>query len=325
MNTKKFVIVNDIKKLIKDMGNSFKLRKYYNEKTNNGKTYMATVLDKVIFRTLLFVFLILFFYIISESFLFSLIITIQIFILYNLISYRFQKRRLQKKISLVNEQVVLKKIYNELLNHSPHDFYEHIIKILDNYGFHNITKVDRREIDMIGEISKRKIGIKCLQYDSEYKVGVDIVREFFIGLRRFELAEGVLITTSTFSKEVYKILPKLNNYAKIQLIDIKELAEVLKKADMYPSKKEIKKIILDEISENKINLKDYKEVVLSKGKIIKYILLGIIIKVFGKFTPYSIYYDIAAIVVFSLAIISLIMLLINIVRAEEETKEEKVL
>lgn len=305
--------------------NGLRLRRYYSENSGTGKTYMAILMDKLVFRMIVLIGFILVFYIISGSLLFSFIISIQVFILYNFALYKINKSRMQKKIAIVNQQVVLKKVLRELLNQTPQDFLDYIVDILEKYGFDSITRIDEKELDLIGHIADRKIGVKCLQYDYDYKVGVDIVRDFFIGLRKHELTEGAIITTSSFSQEANNLLVKLKKYANIQLVDIDGLLEIMKKAKLYPSEKEIKKIILNEISDSRIHFKSYKDIVLSRGKIIKYILLGITMIIFGRFTPYPTYYNIVAVVIFSMAIVSLVILIINLFKVNEEKHENKVL
>lgn len=323
MNIK--IVKGNVLKQSKKLINGFRLRRYYSENSRTGKTYMAIILDKLILRVIAFIGFILIFYFISESILFSIIISIQIFILYNFILYKINKSRMQRKMDIVNQQVVLKKTHKELLNQTPQDFLDYIINVLEKYGFDSITRVNGKELDLIGIISDRKIGIKCLQYDNDYKVGVDIIRDFYVGLRNHELSEGAIITTSSFSLDAENLLAKLKKYAHIQLVDIEGLLEIMKKADLYPSEKEIKKIMLDEISDNRLNFKRYKDVVLSRGKIIKYILLGISLIIFGRFTPYSTYYNIVAIIIFFMAVASLIVLIVSLFKVNEEKHENKVL
>lgn len=323
MNIK--IVKGNVLKQSKKLINGFRLRRYYSENSRTGKTYMAIILDKLILRVIAFIGFILIFYFISESILFSIIISIQIFILYNFILYKINKSRMQRKMDIVNQQVVLKKTHKELLNQTPQDFLDYIINVLEKYGFDSITRVNGKELDLIGIISDRKIGIKCLQYDNDYKVGVDIIRDFYVGLRNHELSEGAIITTSSFSLDAENLLAKLKKYAHIQLVDIEGLLEIMKKADLYPSEKEIKKIMLDEVSDNRLNFKRYKDVVLSRGKIIKYILLGISLIIFGRFTPYSTYYNIVAIIIFFMAVASLIVLIVSLFKVNEEKHENKVL
>lgn len=323
MNIK--IVKGNVLKQSKKLINGFRLRRYYSENSRTGKTYMAIILDKLILRVIAFIGFILIFYFISESILFSIIISIQIFILYNFILYKINKSRMQRKMDIVNQQVVLKKTHKELLNQTPQDFLDYIINVLEKYGFDSITRVNGKELDLIGIISDRKIGIKCLQYDNDYKVGVDIIRDFYVGLRNHELSEGAIITTSSFSLDADNLLAKLKKYAHIQLVDIEGLLEIMKKADLYPSEKEIKKIMLDEVSDNRLNFKRYKDVVLSRGKIIKYILLGISLIIFGRFTPYSTYYNIVAIIIFFMAVASLIVLIVSLFKVNEEKHENKVL
>lgn len=319
------LIKNNIKKKAITMINNMRLKKYYAESLGEGKTYNAIVLDKIVFRVIVLIGFIFTAFIFSESFIFSIIISAQVFILYNLIMYKINKDRLQKKMNLVNQQVVLKKTIRELLNSSPHDFLEYIIDILKKYGFDSITRVDRRDLDIIGTISGRKIGIKCLQYDNDYKVGVDIVRDFFVGLRNLKLSEGVIITTSSFTQEAKNLQNRLKKYAHIQLMAPEGLIEIIKAVGLYPSESEIKKIILNEISDSKLHFKSYRDVVLSRSKIMKYIFLGIAMIVFGKFTPYTSYYNIVAVLIFLISIASMIMMLINLFKVNEEKQENKVL
>lgn len=305
--------------------NDLRLKRYYNEKPGKGKTYMAIILDKIIFRLIVLIAFIFLFYFISESFLFSVIISLQVFVLYVLIMYKLNKDRLKRKMALVNQQVVLKKTFRELLNQTPDDFLDYIVDILNKYGFDSVLKIDRRDLDIIGTIADRKIGIRCLQYDDDYKVGADIVRDFFVSLRKNELNEGAIITTSTFTQEANNLMIKLKKHAHIQLVDIEGLLEIMKKANLYPTEAEIKKIILNEITDSRMHFKSYKEVVLSKGKIVKYILLGVVMIVFGRYTPYATYYNIVAAIIFFMAIVSLILLLIDLFRVNEEKQENKVL
>jgi len=318
-------IKSKIKKKAITIINSIRLKRYYVESLGEGKTYNAIVLDKIIFRVIILIGLIFITLIFSESFIFSVIFSVQVFILYNLIMYKINKGKLQKKMSLVNQQVVLRKTIRELLNYSPHDFLDYITDILKKYGFDSITRVDKRDLDIIGTISGRKIGIKCLQYDNDYKVGVDVLRDFFVGLKNLKLSEGVIITTSSFTQEAKNLQIKLKKYAHIQLIDPEGLIEIIKVAGLYPSESDIKKIILNEISDSKLHFKSYRDVVLSRSKIIKYIFLGISMIVFGKFTPYTSYYNLVALFIFFIAIVSMVLLLINLFKVNEEKQENRIL
>lgn len=312
------------KKLIKKV-NDLRLKRYYYEKTGEGKTYLAMILDKVIFKIILFSFLIMFFYYISKSFWFSLIISIQIFILYNFVAYKTNKLKYRKIIRTVNRQVVLRKFFKELLNYSPHDYIDYIVEILEKYGVENIEKLERRDIDIICTLSGEKIGVKCFQYDNDYKVGVDIIRDFYIGLRKLHINKGVIITTSSFTQETIILSEKLKKHLHIQLVGIEEIIDIIDKAKIYPSDSEIKNIILNEISDNKIHFNTYKDVILSKNKILKYILLGVSMIIFGNFTPYKLYYIVVGYIIFGIALLSIIKLLNDLFKANEERYEDKLL
>src|SRR5690554_2080577 len=107
---------NNLRKKLINTINKIRLKRYYIEKSKSGKTYMAVILDKVIFRLFIFAAIIFLFYFISNSFVFSLLISLQIFALYNLIAYKISKIRMRNRISSVNHDVVFSKTLKELLN-----------------------------------------------------------------------------------------------------------------------------------------------------------------------------------------------------------------
>ena len=300
------VYMKKVKNKLIEISNKIRLKRYYTERSSDGKTYIATIVDKIVFRT--FITLGCFFFILfnTKSILFSSLISLQMFILYNILAYKINQKRLNKRTERINHTVVSKKILKDLLNKSPYDFEEYIKEVIEKCGFKNIKSINKKDVDLIGILGDQKIGIKLYQYNSDYKVSINNIRDFFLELRELEISEGIVITTSTFSKDIDSFLPKLKNYANIRLFDLEAIVKLMKKADMYPSEPEIKRIILSEIAENRPKLKNYKETILSKNKTLKYFVIGIMLLVFSRITPYKSYYKIVSYVLMSIGVISII-------------------
>jgi len=305
---------------LSEIRKKMKLKKYYVEKLDEGKTYIATIIDKIIFRVIIV--LIVFFMLLvnSNSTLFSILITSQLYMIYHFIAYKINKNRMKKRINKINKIVVEEKIFKDLINKPPYEFISYIEEILRKCGFKNIQLLNSKDIDMIASIARRKVGIKCYQYNTDYKVSINNIRDFFLELRRLKIEEGIIITTSTFSKDIDSFLPKLSNYVDIKLFDIVDITKLMKKAELYPSEGEIKRIILSEISESRPRLVNYKETVLSKNKILKYFLIGAILNLFSRITLYQTYYKVASYILISIGIITLIG---NVLTSRNEVQEDK--
>lgn len=322
MDNKNFL--EGIKKIFKKMSRNKKLKKYYLERMRSGKTYMAMLFDGVLFKLIFLLITYVFFYIRTESIWFSGIISVQFVILYILVFYKVRKIRLSKAKEKIDYQVAKKKIYKDLINQPPYEFIEEIKTNLEKCEISDLEISNDRDIELIGYFKNNKIAIKCLQFSSDYKVNTNVVREFFLALKRNKLDEGIIITTSSFSEDAKAFLPKLEEHADIHTINMENLINIKKKAKTYPTEKEIEKIILNQIADKKRKLKEYRDTVLSKGKSTKYFLLALIIFFFGKITPYQLYYRIVSVILVALGIVSITKYLVELLEPKEGKKNQDI-
>ncbi|MTI49079.1 MAG: restriction endonuclease [Firmicutes bacterium] len=309
-------ILFDIQKALKEKSNKRKLKKYYLEKIGKGKTYTAILFDDILLKALFLIICTVFFYIKTSDIWFSGIISLQFLLLYIIISYKIKKVKYKKAVEKINSQVAKKKIYKDLTNETPYDFIEEIKSNLEKCNFQDLKISSEKDLDLVGDFKENKIGIKCFQYTSDYKVNANAVREFFLVLRKHELNEGMIITTSSFLDDTNELLPKLENYVKIHLLDMDDILNIMKKAETYPSNSEIEKNILNKVNHKKRKLKEYRDTVLSKGKSSRYIIIGFIIYFFGRFTPYDGYYTAISVLLFILGIVSIANYLIKLFFSE---------
>lgn len=323
MNKKDFF--KSFRKYIMDKMKKRKLKRFYLEKKGNGKSYAATLFDSIVFKLLFSIASFAFFYFRTEDMWFSIIISVQFLILFSLITYKVNKIKMAKTIKKVNGQVAKREIYKDLTNETPYDFVENIRDNLGKCNIDNLEISSERDLDLIGYFHGEKIGIKCLQYNSDYKVNINIIREFFLSLRKHDLKEGIVITTSSFSEDVKDFLPKLQKHVKIHVIGLDKLIEIMKRAETYPSEKEIQSIILNEIAHKKRRLKEYRDTVLSKGKTTRYILIGIMIYFLGKATNYRIYYTAVSIILITLGIFSIGNHLLGMIKSDVEDKNDSII
>ncbi|RKD34271.1 restriction endonuclease [Thermohalobacter berrensis] len=311
-------IIDNVKKLLKKR----KIKRFYMEELNEGKSHIAMILDSFFIRFFITIIFFVYMYFLTNDMLFAIAITIQVFILLNLLIYKINKMRFIKNVKAINERLAKNKIKKDFLNKTPVEFVEEMKDILEKCGINDLKLKYEKDLDIIGKFQGNTVGIKCFQYEDDYKVTVNEIRDFFLSLRTLEIDQGIVITTSSFSEDVKDFLPKLEKYTKLYLFNLDGLIKLLKKANSYPTKKEIDSMILNKVADKKTKIKEYREVVLSKGKTFKYFMVGILILIWGRITPYELYYRIAAYVLFFLGIISIGKFIITYLLEESTNIEE---
>lgn len=315
----------DLSKLRNNVSQFFdkrKLKRYYLKRSSNDKTYLAIILDTVVSRIIITVIFFAYFLYMTSDPIFSSILSIQFFILYNLIVHRIKSIRVRKVIGETNNEIGKKKILNDLINKTPYEFIENIKEVLEKGSFEDIKIILEKDIDMIGKLNGENIGIRCYQYKGNNNVDIKDIRDFFLKLRELNIEEGFIITTSSFDEDAQDFLQKLEKYAKLHLVDLEGLIKLMKKAKLYPSEKEIQKYILKKINEKKRKLKEYRNIVLSKGKASKYMIMSVIIYYFGKLTPFQYYYTIVSYVLLALGMVSIIKYMGSLFKRSAEERND---
>lgn len=320
----KSIIINNIQNRIKKINKNIKLNRYYQKKATKDKSLTANLLDKLLSRMIILVGFYVFFFIITKDNLFSLIISIQFFLLFNFIIYKINKLKISRAKETVNAQIAKNKIIKDLTNKAPYEFFEVIRLALEKCNVEGLELLLKKEIDMIGKLNGNKIGIKCFQYNEDYKVSFKEIREFFLELKELGIDEGIIITTSSFTEDVSEFMPKLKEHVKLHLIGQDKLVKMWDTAELYPSIQEIQNLILSEVAENRKKFKEYRKIALAKGKSIKYFLIGTVIYFWGRITPYEFYYRIVSYILFSLGIITVGRYIISIMKPKTEKEENEI-
>ncbi|KGG80445.1 restriction endonuclease [Caloranaerobacter azorensis] len=310
------------KKRIDNYKNKKRLKKYYLEEMNKGKSYVAIILDGIMLRLIIAFGFFLYFYVKTDDYLFSFAVSVQFFIILNLLLYQINTIKFNRVIKKTNEIVAKEEILKDLLNKTPYEFIEYCYNVLDNIGLEDLKMLHQRDIDMIGNFKGKSIGIKCLQYEDDYKVTIKDVKEFFLSLKKMDIESGAIITTSTFTEDTKDFLPKLQDHIRIYLFDKDSFVELIKKTELYPKEREIEKVIINRMRDRNKKIREYRKNLLSKGKSSKYIFLSAIIYFFGKFTNYQKYYSIASYFLLILGLASIIKNIVIFLKPEVEKNED---
>ncbi len=139
-----------------------------------------------------------------------------------------------------------------LLDLDGSEFEFLVAKLLKKMGMKNV--VNRRyskdggidvEADEYGLLNVYKIGIQCKRYTPPNKIGVEIIQQLHSAIQSEGFDVGVVITSSTFTKDAINYANKFN--IPITLIDGNTLQELIMRY-MYSEEEEVN-IDLDERKE----------------------------------------------------------------------------
>lgn len=296
----------------KGISNTFRIKRYYSIKTNNGRGYLASIADKIILRIIMFVSLFIYLYIKTKMIIVAMIIPITVTIIYSIFAHKINSKKLNENIKMINKELIIKKIYTNLMNKSTDSYIDYIKEIMLYYGIKDMIKTIRRDLDIIGLSGKEKIGIKCYQYSEDHKVDRNDIKNFFIEIRDKNINKGIIITTSSFSEQAQEFFKNIETID-IKFLVIEDIIDIIRETSLYPKNKDIEKMILKELDDNRLKVKNESMKIVSKSNTKSCIVAGIVIILFSKFAIFKLYYKIFGIILIGLGMVPIIKLSMNLI------------
>ena len=295
----------------KELRDNLRIKRYYAIKINNGMGYLASLIDKVMFRSFISIALLIYLYIKTNNHILSLILTIIIISIYSLITYKVNRKKLNQNIRIIDKELIVEKVYSKLMSKSTDDYVDYIKDILSNYNVKDMKDIIRKDLDLVGTMNNEKVGIKCYQYSEDHKVDKNDMKNFFIEIRDKDIKKGIIITTSSFLEDARTFFDNMEGI-EVEFITIKDIIEKIKDTNLYPRKKDIKKMILKQLDDNRSKVKNESRKIISKDNTKSCIITGVVIIVFSKLTNYTLYYKAFGILLITLGIIPIIKTLVNL-------------
>lgn len=278
---------NRILSKIKKRLDYLKLKRYYYKEFNKGKSYEAFIIDKIFFGILILVILTSAFFYFTKDLAFSIVITVQIFILYLILSIKYLKYKIKINIENINTKIADEYVIEDMIKKPKPEFLDYIKEILDKINIEKLSRINDETLDFIGVYKGKKVGIKCFQYEQSQTVSIKDLREYFTALRLLNIRTGIIITTSRFENEISSYIEKVKEYVEFYKLDKTKIISILKSINCYPSKKEIEKIIIKRIDNRLNELKSKRRISIINGNYTRYILTAIFLILIGRITPFK--------------------------------------
>lgn len=270
------------------------LKNYYSKEIRKGQSYRAASIDKILGFVIIFGLLTLVLTIKSNNFLLSLYMSlIMTFFMIN-IAALLSKNRKAKKITIINDELKSKKVLREITHLNKDGFVNYIKLLLSDY-YKVEFDYSKMPLDLIGTINNEQYGVKCIKTSMEDKVTLRDLDMFVREINNLNLDEGILITNSYFMDEV-------KEEAKIILLDLDSIKDIIKQLDKYPTEEEISSYIIDRHIDRRNALKTQIKTI-NKRKIFQLYGIFIVFYIISFIVKYSLYYKIMSIIVFVIATI----------------------
>lgn len=143
-----------------------------------------------------------------------------IFVDFIILVFTFIKKLKKKKENIIPP-------LDETFEYNGKEFEEYVAKVLSKNGYKilSLKKSCDQGIDIIARRFFLKVGIQVKCYN--HTVGNRAVQEAVAGKKFYKLYKVMVITNSIFTKAAYDLAKK----NKVKLIDRKELAKMVKKAN----------------------------------------------------------------------------------------------
>lgn len=284
-NFRRVSLINNRKRILKN---------YYSKELRRGKTYRASILDRILLYGILFIILGLLLTIKSNRLLLSIFMSGIALYFIIIINSAVLSSSKNKKVKHIKEKLKKQKITREISNLNKEDFIQYIQKLLEEY--YN-TKVERA----LGPLDLKLIkdgdtfGIKCIKYTMDDRISTREVELFMNDLNSLDLDDGIMITSTYFSDGIM-------DDSKIILMDFDHIVQMLKDLNQYPKDEDIEDYIVDRFTDNRNEIKNQvKE--FDKRKIIQLYGLCAVFYLLSYFISFPLYYKIMAVITFVIATI----------------------
>jgi Flp pilus assembly protein TadB len=270
------------------------IKDYYSKEIYKGKTYKAVFLDKIAMVIILFSLFTFLYSSIINTLTFSVLLSLLTVTIITKGIISLRDKRVDTKIQKINEELKSNRVIRELSQMNREEFINYCKELLEKYYFNEFVHGEDG-IDLIGKIQNKTYAVKCIKSSMEDKIIRKKVDDFHNYINYLGYDEGVIITNSYFQDEV-------KDNTSLILLDFKDLKDILKNINEYPSDEEIRNYI-------KYRHDDYKKGLQTQiltfdiRKIAKLYIISIILYTISFFVSYRVYYRIVAVITFLIATI----------------------
>jgi|GEM_PF-1376729 len=268
-----------------------RMLRYYRKQMNGGRSIVARTIDFVIFRLFLafmLFWLLLFF---SRSFTVSILISIFLTIAVSLVLFLINQKRTERFIKKDLKRIKEKCLLETLTFMTFEQFSDYMNKILD--GIDNIQPWEKG-------FTAKKDNVEVYAFHNHPRSNVDV--SDILDVLRGNNESLILVSLSAFTENAKRLCESMTE--DIALIPGSEVLKLAAKHNMLPDEEEAEQRSKNEMNASLITLEKIKQTTLSKTKIKRYVICGVIVMLWPLVTGFKFYYPIIAAGCFLLAVLA---------------------
>lgn len=268
-----------------------RMLRYYRKKMHGGRSLVARTIDLVMFRLLIafMLFWVLLYF--SRSFMISIIISIFLTIAVSLAILLINRKRTERFISEDLNRIKEKYLLETLTFMTIGQFSDYMDKLLD--GIENIAPWDKG-------FTAYKDAATVYAFHNHPRSNIDV--SDILDVLRGNTEPLILISLSEFSENARKLCESM--VEDITLIPGSSVLKLAAKHDMLPNEEDAEQRAKNEMNASILTLEEIKQSTLSKAKIKRYVICGVIVLLWPLIAGFKFYYPIIAAICFLLAVLA---------------------
>lgn len=259
-------------------------RRIFVAETIGTRKYLSYRVDLILYKIILCTIIFIIIYILTSKFIFSLFISLQVFLIFTLINkLNVERKEKEGKKIIINK--IKKEYIKKKLDSAEITRFENLIKyFFEKQEYINCKRIGKHmfSVEMKGEI----FYIKVFKLFDEAEVEKIDVRSFASFINGKNTKNGFLVTNNVVSEDANKFIDKINKNMNISIVDADKLYDLIVKYNLLPPDD----FFYDKINTEKArseNRNIIKNNALSNKKIIIYLVAAIFFYMTSKITPYN--------------------------------------
>lgn len=262
-----------------------KHRKIFIEETIGSRNYFSYRADLMLYKIIIAVFAFFMVFIMTSQIFISLLVSLQIFLIFTLINkLTLERKERQGKDLLINKN---KKEYfkNKLLNINFDSFLKIVEYFFMKEGYTNYTRIGK--YIFTSEFQDEIYYIKLYKFHEGAEIEKTDIRNFISSMINNNIDNGYFVTTNNINDEIKECIKNSDN--NIVIIDLDYLYNLALKYDLLPDENFFcNKIFKQKANKRKRDI--IKNNILNRKKIIIYILAAALFYIISRIMTYSSFY-----------------------------------
>lgn len=261
-------------------------RKIFVEEAIGTRKYFSYRADLLLNKVLLCILVYVIIYTITDGFLISLLLSLQVLLIFTLINkLNLERKEKEGRAALLTK---LKKEYflEKLEEMDVRKFEGLVVSFFLKKGYVNIKKSGKYTYSMVKD--KETFYVKIFKLYGEIEIERIDIRNFISLMSKDKIKSGFLITINEISEEAKKLMDKVKKDFQLTLVGLEELFEMAEENSYLPGNDFFMKKIKDEkIKTSKKNIKSIKYNVVSNKKIVIYVFSAVLFYILSFLMPYN--------------------------------------